>query len=46
MVNKVIFSPTGVNANNSLYNTPPVKALSVLPDWYKDLAGYRHGSSK
>jgi hypothetical protein len=45
MVNKVIFSPTGVNANNSLYNTPPVKALSVLPDWYKDLAGYRHGSS-
>jgi hypothetical protein len=45
MQNKIIFSPSGVNANNSLYDTPPVKALSVLPDWYKDLAGYRSGSS-
>lgn len=45
MKNKIIFSPSGLNRDDSLNNTPPVKALSVLPDWYKDLAGFRGGSS-
>lgn len=45
MDKKIIFSPSALSSDSKTYKTPPVKAVSVLPDWYKDLAGFRGGSS-
>lgn len=45
MKNKITFVPSMLDKSTPVYNTPPVKASSVLPDWYKDLAGYNGGSS-
>jgi len=45
MMRKIKFSPPSLGIRGTVEDVPPVKALSVLPDWYKDLAGFRGGSS-
>lgn len=45
MNRKIKFSPPRLDMQGTVEDVPPVKALSVLPDWYKDLAGFRGGSS-
>jgi hypothetical protein len=39
------FIPNAANKTQSKNAVVPVKASSVIPDWYKDLAGYKHGTS-
>lgn len=45
MTNKITFGPSSMDENTPMYKSPPVKASSVLPDWYKDLASYNGASS-
>lgn len=45
MTNKIRFIPTSLDPNSDSYKNPPVKASSSLPDWYRDLAGYKNASS-
>ena len=42
---KIKFSTISQSQNNNLYQNPPVQASKVIPDWYKDLAGYKGASS-
>lgn len=43
---KKIFKVVGLDSNKGQKDrVVPVKSKSVIPEWYKDLAGYRHGTS-
>jgi hypothetical protein len=45
-MNKIFkFIPTGKIDISNNENILPVKSASAIPEWYKDLAGYKHGTS-
>jgi hypothetical protein len=39
------FIPTDSNKTKNIDTILPTKSISVIPEWYKDLAGYHHGTS-
>jgi hypothetical protein len=43
--NKVKFSPVSLNKESESYKNPPSPASRFIPDWYKDLSGFKMGSS-
>lgn len=42
---KMKFSPTSQVENSTSYQNPPVQSSRVIPDWYKDLSGFKNASS-
>jgi hypothetical protein len=45
MNNKISFTISDLDKNFINNNLAPIEAYKVLPDWYKDLVGYKNGSS-
>jgi hypothetical protein len=43
--NKIKFSPSLQNPESLSYQNPPVESSRVIPDWYKDLSGFKNSSS-
>lgn len=43
--NVISFSPTTMDSSLPNYNNPPIQSTKVIPDWYRDLVGFRGSSS-
>jgi hypothetical protein len=43
--NKIKFSPISLNQNSASYQNPPIQSSRLIPDWYKELSGFKNASS-